>query len=273
MTPHTAAVGRRLAIRTKAALALSAWLLAAAPALAEDASEHAKKAAVAYDLQDWTTALAQYKEAFTIDPRPDYLFRIGQTQKKLGDSALPAGDYAAALGDYEAAIQTFKNFRVNMAGNESAMTAAKNRIDECEKAEAAATAAKQKKEAEEAAAARKAQEEKQERKQAFAEALPPPKPWYGDAFGDALVITGLAAAGVGAGFLANGLSIDARTRGFDRNLWTVMGAGGLVAGGTLIIDGVIRYVLAGRAPARTGSLHLLPTLGPRDAQLTIYGRF
>jgi tetratricopeptide (TPR) repeat protein len=64
---------------------LFAALLWPSLALADDAAEHITKATAYYNIQDWQHALDEYKQAYTLDPRPDTLWAIAQTQRLSGD--------------------------------------------------------------------------------------------------------------------------------------------------------------------------------------------
>jgi hypothetical protein len=68
-------------------LALLAVLLSPALGHADDGGEHARVATRAFDLQDWATALKEYKAAYSADPKPEYLWRLAQTQRLSGDCA------------------------------------------------------------------------------------------------------------------------------------------------------------------------------------------
>jgi hypothetical protein len=73
--------------RTLARTSLLAVLLSPALGHADDGSEHARVATRAYDLQDWATALKEYKAAYSVDPKPEYLWRLAQAQRLSGDCA------------------------------------------------------------------------------------------------------------------------------------------------------------------------------------------
>jgi hypothetical protein len=52
---------------------------------ADEAADHLAKATSAYNIQDWAAALAEYREAYRIDPNPKTLWSIAQTQRLSGD--------------------------------------------------------------------------------------------------------------------------------------------------------------------------------------------
>ena len=77
-----------------AALTLLASTLHTATALADEGSvEHAKKARVAYDLQDFPTAVQEYRAAYASEQRAEYLFGLAQAQRQ-------AKDYAGAIATF-----------------------------------------------------------------------------------------------------------------------------------------------------------------------------
>jgi len=54
-------------------------------AFADEASDHIAKATSYYNIQDWQHALDEYKQAYTLDPKPETLWAIAQTQRLAGD--------------------------------------------------------------------------------------------------------------------------------------------------------------------------------------------
>ena len=77
--------------------------LASAPALADEASDHADRATRAYNLQDWNTALAEYRKAYQLDPKPETLWAIAQTQRLSGDCRSAVLTYKAYIRGASAA--------------------------------------------------------------------------------------------------------------------------------------------------------------------------
>ncbi|HTR51385.1 MAG TPA: hypothetical protein VMJ10_11805 [Kofleriaceae bacterium] len=71
--------------------------LAPAVAVADDAQEHNDRATRAYNVQDWTTALREYKAAYEIEPKPDTLWAIAQTQRLSGDCRSAVLTYRAYM--------------------------------------------------------------------------------------------------------------------------------------------------------------------------------
>ncbi len=64
---------------------LAVLVLAPAVSLADEASDHSDKATRFYNVQDWPNALKEYKEAYGLDPKPETLWAIAQTQRLSGD--------------------------------------------------------------------------------------------------------------------------------------------------------------------------------------------
>jgi hypothetical protein len=61
------------------------------------AAEHAKRALVAFDVQDWAAAAREYEAAYKLEQKPEYLWGLAQAQR-LG-------------GHYQAAIKTYKSYQ------------------------------------------------------------------------------------------------------------------------------------------------------------------
>ena len=181
------------------ALAISFLALAnRADAQGLSAADHARRAQVNYDLQNWSLAIQEFHSAYAIEQKTDYLWGLAQAHRLAGDCA--------------AAIKTFKAYRrSDLTANQS--TAAELQITKCE-------AEIEKKEAEAAVEARKAAEAQPAAVVAPRVAAPPPgatdrpapaaalekKHFYLDVFGDTLFVGGAAAAGVGIYFLLRGSS-------------------------------------------------------------------
>src|SRR5580704_425696 len=96
--------------RTLARTSLLAVLLSPAFGHADDGSEHARVATRAYDLQDWATALKEYKAAYSVDPKPEYLWRLAQAQRL-------SGDCANAIPSYKAYQHTASTSQTNAAAD------------------------------------------------------------------------------------------------------------------------------------------------------------
>jgi hypothetical protein len=231
-------------------LAAAATLCPDAHADGATAAEHARRAQVAFDVQNWAGAAQEYQAAYQAEQKPDYLWGLAQAQR-LG------GDCVAAIRSYKA----FKRAEVSATQG----TAAEMQITKCE-------AEMEKKEAE---AARKSAEAPAATATAGSVSPAPtpatpaathgtvpaadqaapsgPKPFYADVLGDALVVGGLGAAGVGAYFLFSG-NADMKassglptykaydTRVDDAAKKQTIGGILLGAGGGLVTLGVLRWL-------------------------------
>ncbi|MBI4957755.1 MAG: hypothetical protein HY908_37455 [Myxococcales bacterium] len=89
-------------MRTLFVAALLATLVLSGPALGQQpsaddvpAAEHAKRAQVAYDLQDWQKAIAEYQAAYAAEPRPEYMWGLAQAQRLGGDCRSAIRSYTA----------------------------------------------------------------------------------------------------------------------------------------------------------------------------------
>jgi tetratricopeptide (TPR) repeat protein len=75
------------------------------------AADHAKKGQVAYDVQDWATAIREYREAYRLDQKPEYLWALAQALRL-------SNDYAGAIRVYQA----YKRSDVTIAQSDAAET-------------------------------------------------------------------------------------------------------------------------------------------------------
>ncbi len=212
------------------------------------AAEHGKRAEVAYNLQDWATAIREYKSAFRVEQKPEYLWGLAQAQR--------------LSGAYAAAISSFKAYRrTDVTTNQA--TAAELQITKCE-------AEILKKQAEAASAARTSEPP------STAPATPQPEhlalqtdslsthkvedsgprqPFYKDALGDALFLTGVVSASVGAYLLLKGNSdmkdagtsvysdFDSKTDSASKE--QIAGAVTLGGAGIVLVASAIRYLTLG----------------------------
>lgn len=100
-----------------AALASALTLTTASFAQPDVAADHAKKGQVAYDLQDWPTAIKEYEAAYKAEQKPEYLWALAQTQR--------------LSGKYADAIRTYKAFqRSDVSPNQA--NAAEMMVTKCE---------------------------------------------------------------------------------------------------------------------------------------------
>jgi type IV secretory pathway VirB10-like protein len=83
-------------------------LAVSAVAFADDATDHFAKGTRFYNIQDWTNALKEYREAYTLDPKPETLWAIAQTQRL-------SGDCRGAILTYKAFMRTASTNGANAA--------------------------------------------------------------------------------------------------------------------------------------------------------------
>jgi len=275
-----------------AALTLLASTLHTATALADEGSvEHAKKARVAYDLQDFPTAVQEYRAAYASEKRAEYLFGLAQAQRQ-------AKDYAGA-------IATFKAYKRSDGVTPEQSTAAELLITKCEVDQARAEAAASKPGDPPRDSARGGSDGKPsvtphggDRAPAPLAAPSAPEPsagptrrdeprrpteprrFYQDALGDTLFIAGLGASGVGAALLLSGNSgmnaaanapteAEARRAADSAHPKQVAGAVLLPIGGALLVGGIVRWITCSNSSEASTSAGLL--IGPQ--YLGYSGRF
>jgi hypothetical protein len=243
------------------ALAISSVASAARAQSTSDsgAPSHEKRAQVAYALQDWPSAIREFEAAFQDEQKPDFLWGIAQAQRLSGDC--------------KAAINTYKSYRRSEISAEQS-AAADSRIQHCEKelqqtAQSAPTPDPQLAHAsapEPSAAVSSTRSTK-----ALTEPLESPRPFYADAFGDVLVLTGVAAAGAGTYFLFAGnsamqnaqnasfTSYDSDTRHASRE--QLIGVTTLAGGGLFVACGVVRFLTLGDNSSGPGTALTLSPFG------------
>lgn len=154
---------------------------------ASAAVDHAKKGQVAYDVQDWATAIREYREAYRLDQKPEYLWALAQALRL-------SNDYTGAIRAYQA----YKRGNVTIAQSDAAETM----IVKCEAeiAKSEADAAKKTKAEPPAAPAAKPANEPVVRG-----GLPPI--WF--------AISAAATVGLGAATLWSGLDVLSKNRSYE----------------------------------------------------------
>jgi hypothetical protein len=215
---------------------------------AHTSAEHAKKAQVAYDVQNWSAAIQEYQAAYQAEPKPEYLWGLAQAQR--------------AAGDYASAIKTYKAFKRNDSATSGQQAAADLQIVKCEAELEKKQSDAAKKPPEPAATpaptptpgpAQATPAPAPTPAPAAPEAPSGPKPFYADVLGDVLLVTGVGAAGVGAYFLFSGNSDMRATpqaptyRSYDTGVddaakKQTIGVVVLSGGGLLISLAVVRYL-------------------------------
>lgn len=250
-------------IRLSAVFALAAALFSIS-AFAQPATgkEHFDRAMISYNLQDWPAAIRELKLGYQADPRPEYLFMLGQAQRLSG-----------ACAD---AILSYKGFVRTASGNQVAAGQGLIRGCEAELAQArkAAEEEQQRMAAEEALRVATARKAELARSEAAKPAAAPPAAtasspvvavhhWYGDPLGGLLFFPGVAAGATGTVLLVLGngevsrANMAATQGAYDGLIRTgqlkqMIGVVALSAGAAVLAGGVIRYVVVGQrndAPA------------------------
>lgn len=228
-----------------------------------DAVAEARRAQVAYDVQDWTTAIKEYRAAYQAEQKPEYLWGLAQSLRMSGDC--------------KAAIISYKAYRrADVSANQG--TAAELMVTRCEaeiaKQEAeAAKAASSVVAAPTATAAPPSASTVAPTPPPAAQPAPPPPPapapkkFYQDVLGDTLFIAGAAAAGVGTVFLLSGNSKVSDGNGAstygghtdaidDGKKKQTIGAIALGAGGALLIGATVRFITFDPTPNEQVSVGL-----------------
>lgn len=239
-------------------LALAASAAAETPA--EKARAHLAIAQRYFKVQQFDKAIEELQRAYVLDPRPEYLYAIGQAFRM-------AGDCAKAIRSYEQYLKT----------NPPEVEAEKARtnIERCKEDLAAqpppapdpppplvVTAAPP-----------------------APPPPPPPTPWTRDYVGHALVVGGVAVGVVGAILYTRGRSTIAdinaaptyddfasrRTGQDGAELRQRVGVTAIAAGSCLVIGGVLHYALADRTASASHTV--LPSVAPGHAMLVLTRAF
>jgi len=222
----------------------------------ERAKGHAAAAKRHFDAKQYDQAITELRAALRLDPKPGYLYALGQAQRLGGDCA--------------GAIQSYDQFLNTLPPERQAENAREN-IARCE-AELAARPASQP-----AAGAPESQA-------AAVREAPPPRraAWYTDVLGDALcggglvlAITGTAVWGAGrkaAGKANSATSYDDYLANADGAApMQRAGVAVLAVGVSLIAAGVVRYVL--RPTRRLERPLVTAAPAPGGGAVLVSGRF
>lgn len=260
---------RRLAATLSLLLAIvpvSVHAQGAAP-INPDAKAHLDKGSRHYEVQEYAEAIAEFKEAYKIDPRPEFLYALAQALRSSGDC--------------RAAIRSYESFLRSLPPEKSAAVAREN-IERC-KAEIAA---------EPAPVAQPTSEPVAQPTPTPIVAAPtgveegPPPPFYKDWTGNALVIGG-AVGVVGGGvlwMLGRGKVSDANDAAtYDDYVAASDGAKtgetmqtvGVIAAGVgagLVVGGILHYALVPRT-SREPAVAVAPATSGEGALVVVGGRF
>ncbi len=240
---------------------------AVANASNERAETHVQRGVEFYAEKQYELALVEFRAAYALDPRPDYLFALAQAERLSGDCPSAVVYYREFLATDPAQEQA-KVARINAARCERALESgptgqpaetdvALRKADEVAEPEAAP-----------------------EPMVLAASPAPPPSPWYTDPLGDALLATGAVAVLAGGGFLlaaenAEGKASDATTYdAYSASLNTARSRrtiGALSLAGGALLTGAAIYRFVRREPERRTTLVAAPTSG--GAVMGISGAF
>jgi len=247
-----------------AALGLSRSAFAqTSPADARDAKVHFDVGTRHFNIQEYADSIKEYKAAYKLDARPEYLWALAQTQRLSGDC--------------EGAIRSYQSF-VRSGATPQQATAANELIEKCKaavsdpKGPAAPDAKADAKVAAEALAAEvakikleaaaKAKVEAEAKVKADAEAKAKAEAaarrWYKDPGGHVLFFGGAAALVAGGVLVAvgNGQISDANVAADSHAFATLrdgsgttlqrVGVAGIAVGGALAAAGIVRFVVVGQ---------------------------
>jgi len=249
-----------------------AALLAPALARADEAQDHADRATRAYNIQDWPTALREYKQAYELDPKPETLWSIAQTQRL-------SGDCRGAILTYRAYVRGASTAGAN---------AAENWIKQCE-----ATIEAQQKALDDAMKEPAKPQPVQPQPQPqpvqpqpppVAHAKPAHRSWVLDPLGGTLAVVGLAALGGGGYFLVTGnsdMSAAAKKPTYqqydkavdDANSEQKIGTFALVGGAVFIGLATWRYLAVASHDHDETMQAFAPVVVPGGAVVTYGGTF
>jgi hypothetical protein len=164
-----------------------------AAAQTDDSTDHANKATRAYNIQDWSNALKEFREAYRLDPKPQYLWAMAQTQRLSGDCrgatlTYKAYQRTASAEQYNQAQEWINKCQAEIAEQERLLQQQQQQPPPTQHAESPQPPPQ--------AAPPKAEPEK-------------PKehgPWILDPLGDVLLVIGVGGLAVGGVFLGVGNS-------------------------------------------------------------------
>jgi tetratricopeptide (TPR) repeat protein len=229
--------------------------LAATAGADPSADDHEKAAAAFFKVGNFEGALAEFRAAYELDPKPDYLYAMATIEEQRGACA-------AAIDLYQQFLDT-RPPAEDVEVVEAAIATCKAKLGEPEPEPVVP-------------------EPRPPEPTPEPRPLPPPtrrvqRPFYSDVLGDALVGAGGVGIGVGVVFyvLARGDARDAADpgpretydqlwqRAQDRQRIAAIATG---AGAALVIGGVVRWITADR-------WEVIPDVGAEHASLVIASRW
>jgi len=218
--------------------------------MADAARQQFDRGAALYQAGEYAAAIATFEQGQRLDPHPDFLYALAQAYRKQGDCSRAIALYQAFLATRPPTTEAARA-RANLERCPLAPTPTPTPPS------AALSIAPS--------------------------AVPPAAPaatgedggtpWYRDTFGDALLATGLVAAGVGATYLVLG-NVAHDEAGRAANLADVerlvgdgvrdrkIGAWCLAGGGAFALAALLRYALRSSPPARPDrAVRVVPRAG------------
>lgn len=232
-----------------------------------EAKAHVQAGTKLYNVQDYAKAADEYQQAYLLDPKPEYLYALAQTQRLSGDCDKAVRSYEAFIRAKPKADQIEK---------------AQKNIERCQEdiqARAAGTAPPPPEDIPPLPPA--PPEPPPEPKQVIVVA-PPPPPEKSYVIGHLLVGGGVAVGAASTVLFLHGRStINTANSSLDYDTFTSRRSGidsaksqqtfgvlGMTAGGAMIVGGIVYYALHS---ASTEQLSVAPTTG--GAAVTIGGKF
>lgn len=216
------------------------------PSPSSDPNPHFRAAVDAWKEERWDDAAAAFTRAYALDPRPEYVFARAQALRFFGDCPRAIAVYREfiALDPPQGAIDEAREHITTCGGDPPHEPAAPPEPSPDPATRPVTVAPGPVGHAPDVQAPRR-------------EAVRPPSPWWRDGAGHALGWTGLAAAGVGAGFIVEGLARRERgERAPDEQSYRDARRGGASllhagiplasVGAALVLGAVIRFALQAR---------------------------
>jgi len=239
-----------------------------APPKDKGALKHFKKGnAMFHEHGDYQAAIEEYKAGVLIEPAPAFHYNLGLCYRKLGD--------------YQQAIFHYKRFLAlgNVTGDDRATVEGLIAKMEDELAKAASTAEPNETAPDVQLGDQHAVGDSNDASVTKSAAAPRVPRWYQDGLGWGLSIGGFLGAGVGGGFLLRADALEAEAgresdqvesqRLLDQaHTWRTAGVVTAVAGGALLVAGVIKLAIAPRASTE---MVVVPNEG--GASVLAVGRF
>jgi tetratricopeptide (TPR) repeat protein len=209
----------------------------------EEARQRYEHGLILYDAQRYADANEQFQEAYTLDPRPEYLYALAQSER-LG-------------GDCKSAVLAYRAF-LRLGPSPRHARLAERQITRCEAAPTTPPAPPAAPPREGAALPVEIEPAPRPPGAVIGQDQPPRRePWYRDWVGDAGVMAGIAAATTGLWLWKNGRD-DAEAKSHATTYQQFLeydgaetreqvGIATAAAGGALLVGGIVHILLHRRA--------------------------